>query len=491
MIAAVVCTGCDRPPADEDIDTDNHGTDFHVLPDDILTQVSAEIHPEVSTMLVVRWVQSRDTVSTRIRYTFESDDWLASPKMPRSAGKHSEVLLGIPEKHPVTFYFETETAADTATNPFDGGALDAGLDTPQRFTATTGELPAKIPRPTVSVYDPASSDPARWMLGSVEDTPSKSRYYVGPFWLYIIDRQGRIVWYYTDMGANPCMAYPRVSREESHLYIEKRMFYARGSYRPRVARMTLDFNQFEEISIPGLDDCFDVTDNGGILFNEWSDSEAAWLRERRPDGTVRDIWSCGAWAESIGVTDHAHYCYANTVNWHPKEDTIILSMPYINTAVEIDRQTGDLLSQWGNLPGSFEFQPPSWEFQFNHFPAITEDGTLLVSTHAPGHPDKMTVGEHRFVEYDIDRDEGRLVEKWSMTATPGEWPQFKGEATRLESGNTLVNFGTGGIIKEITPSKDTVWHVKWDADFEDDTFNKMVGHSIMLSDLYPLCRGWR
>ena len=37
---------------------------------------------------------------------------------------------------------------------------------------------------------------------------------------------------------------------------------------------------------------------------------------------------------------------------------------------------------------------------------------------------------------------------------------------------------------------ETAWHVKWDADFEDDRFNKMVGHTILIDDLYALVRGW-
>ena len=67
---------------------------------------------------------------------------------------------------------------------------------------------------------------------------------------------------------------------------------------------------------------------------------------------------------------------------------------------------------------------------------------------------------------------------------------YKGEAQRLDNGNTLVNYGTGGVIREVTPGKETAWHVKWDADFSDDHFNKMVGHTILIDDLYTLCRGW-
>ena len=41
---------------------------------------------------------------------------------------------------------------------------------------------------------------------------------------------------------------------------------------------------------------------------------------------------------------------------------------------------------------------------------------------------------------------------------------YKGMAIRLPNGNTLANYGTGGVIREITPDKQTVFHVKFDVD---------------------------
>lgn len=498
---ALLGWGCDgQEPLGEAEEPPERPSDFADPASPIIPRVSAVVHQKVKTVIIVRWTQTQATLSTKIRYTFENDEWLETPATPRSAGEHEEVLLGIPEKSTVTFYFETDPAflppiEDSADGGIpdggdrDGGAPDAGREEPEKLTATTGALPERLPRPTVLAYDPQGASRARWMLGSVEDTPGQTRYYTGPFWIYIMDREGRIVWYYSDLGENPCMAYPRIARDSSHLYIEKRMFHSPGSYDPKVARMTLDYRRFEEIPIPGLDDCIDVTDDGGILYNVQGKGGAA-LMERRPDGTAREIWSCSEWAKSRGINGNDHACYSNTVNWNPVDDTVLLSMPYLNTVLEIDRQTGRLLSQWGDLQESYRFEPSSWTLEFNHFPNITPDGTLLLSTHLPGHEDKMAVGEHRFAEFEIDRDRGRLLEKWVYGEGVSDWPRYKGEAERLDNGNTLVNCGTGGIIREVTPEKRTVWHVKWDADFPDDRFNKMVGHHILVNDLYALNRGW-
>ena len=66
---------------------------------------------------------------------------------------------------------------------------------------------------------------------------------------------------------------------------------------------------------------------------------------------------------------------------------------------------------------------------------------------------------------------------------------YKGMAIRLPNGNTLGNYGTGGAIREITPDKRTAFHVKFDAPTGNDFFNKMVGHNVLIDDLYALNGG--
>ena len=41
----------------------------------------------------------------------------------------------------------------------------------------------------------------------------------------------------------------------------------------------------------------------------------------------------------------------------------------------------------------------------------------------------------------------------------------------------------------MTRWKQTVWYVKWDALFENDLNNNMVGHCTLLDDLYAINRG--
>jgi hypothetical protein len=110
-----------------------------------------------------------------------------------------------------------------------------------------------------------------------------------------------------------------------------------------------------------------------------------------------------------------------------------------------------------------------------------------VSSHLPGfeNTNEPVANQHAFLEFEIDRVNEQLVEVWRYTDGP-EWPQAKGMAIRLANGNTLGNYGTGGVIREITPDKQTVFHVKFDTEGGDDFFNKMVGHNVLIDDLYAL-----
>jgi hypothetical protein len=274
-----------------------------------------------------------------------------------------------------------------------------------------------------------------------------------------------------------------VARDGEYIWIEKRSF--NGQLRQSVIKMTLDWEYFEEIPVPGLSDAIDVTDDGGLLY----DVEGS-LRELTSSGEVRNIWSC-----------RAHFgrsfdCYTNTVNWYGPDDSVLLSFPYENTVIEVDRQSGAIVAQYGNRAGSWTFAPPlsnppaAWAFSFQHFPNRTPAGTLLVSTHVPGCGKDSQPGpyRHAFLEFEREPEARRLVEKWRYSDGL-EWPRAKGMAIRVSNGNTLGNYGTGGVIREITPSGRTVFGVKFDVAQGSDFYNKMVGHNVLIDDLYALNDG--
>lgn len=436
--------------------------------DDLVSDVMVQVHDEVRTILVVTWTQTTAADQVWLEFSFEGGSVMTSRQKPGDPGAHRDVVLGIPGETNVAVRVVSSVAgAELATSDHQG---------------TTGAIPAGMPRPEILAYDPKLASPDRWMFGAVEDSDAcdGSCYYHTTFWVYIIDRQGRVVWYHSDPATNPTSSFQRIARDGEYIWIENRL---RNTNEPgSVTKMTLDWEYFEDVAVE-IGDCIDVTDHGSILYDSPRPAPGT-LQEMERDGQKRTIWSC---QDTFGEDFD---CYTNTVNWNPIDDTVVLSFPYETTVVEIDRVSGTMVGQYGDAPGSWAFSPDTWEFEFQHFANITPEGTLLVSSHMPGLSDTHVPvsGGHAFMEFTVDRQSQTLIEKWYYNDGP-EWAQYKGMAMRLPNGNTLANYGTGGVIREITPDKQTAFHVKFDVPEGDDFFNKMVGNNVLIDDLYALNGG--
>jgi hypothetical protein len=440
-----------------------------VSSDEYTSDIKIAVHDKVNTILVVSWKQTQAASATWLEFWLDGEPHMTSRPGAGSSGDHRDVVLGVPGDAEVSVRVVSQ----------DGQTAYASSE--QRFR--TLPVPSGMPVPRILSYTPELSSPERWLFGSVEDSEGASpySYYLGTFWLYIMDRRGRVVWYYADPASNATTSFQRRARDGAYIVFEKRC-YGCGGYAESIVKMTLDWDTFEEIPVSGLADAIDVTSDGSLLYDAGNE-----LRERMSDGEDRVLWSCRA---HFGP---AFNCYTNTINWNAARDSVLMSYPYMGTVVEIDRHEGELVAQYGNAKHSFEFAPPlstppsAWRFEFQHFPNLTPSGSLLVSSHMPGcsRTELPVAYQHAFVEFDVDRTEKRLTEKWRYTEGP-EWPRAKGMAIRLANGNTLANYGTGGVIREITPEKISAWHVKFDVPEGDDFFNKMVGHNELIDDLYAL-----
>ena len=437
--------------------------------DDFVSGVTITVHPQTTTILNVAWTQAKAADQTWLEFTFTGGSLMTSRPLAGATGAHKDVVLGVPASTAVTVRIVNKLGGvDYKTKDYQG---------------MTGALPSGMPKLTVSMYDAALASPDRWMFGAVENSPggcnNTSCYYTSLFWLYIIDRQGRVVWYYADAAGNPTSSFQRVAKDGEYIWIEKRPFT--GSGNKSVLKMTLDRQYSQTVNVPDLSDCIDVTVDGSLVY----DVEPQWeLREMNKAGTVRTIWSC---PRAMGS---GFMCYSNTVSWDAASDSIIMSFPYENTVAQIDRKTGTLIATYGKATGSYTFDVAGWGFEFQHFANITSRGTLMVSSHLPGYSKTSTpvANKHAFEEFTIDRTNKKLIQKWVYSDGP-EWAMYKGMATLLPNGNYLANYGTGGVIREITPDKKTVFYVKFDVTTGDDFFNKMVGNNVLINDLYALNGG--
>jgi hypothetical protein len=431
----------------------------------------------VNTILIATWTQAKAADQTFLEFSFAGSSVMTSRLVAGTTGAHRDVVLGVPGSTAVTLRIVSRVA---------------GTDYKTKdYTGTTGAVPSGMPKPTVSMYDATLASPDRYLLGAVENSPntctSDSCYFYSTWWLYILDRQGRVVWYYADGSSTSVSSFPRVARDGEYLFVEKRAFGCGTT--SAVVKMTLDRETYNQtVTVPELSDGVDMTTDGTLLYDteECTRGSGAELRSMDRAGTVKTIWKC----PSTGFAN----CYSNVINYDPASDTVILSFPESNNIARINRTTGTLVATYGTGTGAYAFSPSPWSFVWQHFPNITPQGTLLVSTHLPQYTKDSPEGmhQHAFEEFQIDATGKKLTRIWMYgdgTNDGGEWAASRGMALRLANGNTLVNYGTGGVIREVTPDKKTVFYVKFDISSANDYFNKLVGHNFLTNDLYSMNGG--
>jgi len=118
--------------------------------------------------------------------------------------------------------------------------------------------------------------------------------------------------------------------------------------------------------------------------------------------------------------------------------------------------TGEL--EWvlgGGELGDFELTSGS-AFARQHSPLLTDEGVLLFDN---GHLDPDALYS-RAVEYRIDEASGTYEEIWSYAGDEDIYTAFMGGVERLDDGNTLIGWGSGGRVTEIDASGAVVWQVE-------------------------------
>ena len=424
-----------------------------------VSDLAAEQHEQVATVLLAQWTQQEQVEAAWIEFSFENDEWLQSPAESGASGAREELILGVPGDSELRW---------RVANELEGQVLYS-----EEQQASTGAVPEQLPWPEPQSSEPSLAGPQRWLFGSIE--LSTLDWYEGPWGLFILDRQGRVVWYW-EVPENRCTMHAKPSRDGSHLVFEETSLYTDGvGESSLIHRMSLDLSYSEETALPGLGSTFDETDDGGIVFDSYSHWPNTRLEELQADGERRLIWTCNDWMKQYSTSPY--YCDPNETLWFSGSDTIIWSMWRTDTAVEIQRDSGELLRQWGGLEGSWSFEPPEAGWDMQHYVHYTEQGTLLVSTHTLGGQQGQ-----RAREYVLDDETQTLTQIWSYGQEVPHYATYAGEAMRLDNGNTLINYGTSGCVREITPEAVSAWNIEW-----PDTY--LVGHVTLLDDLYALARG--
>jgi hypothetical protein len=291
--------------------------------------------------------------------------------------------------------------------------------------------------------------------------------YEGPWWVYVIDREARVVWYH-EIPGDRTTVMSRVSADGTHLTWGEVSWFGEPS---SLVRSTLDQSWTSQTELPLVGYTYDELPDGTIAYDSWTFGGDVGIRTVAPDGTIADVWSCTAWAPPETAWGA---CGTNTVNYDEARGTYLWSLYDLDTIVEVDPTSGQAVAAWGSA-GTDPLLPEGTGLQMAHYPNWTADGTLLVHTQA--------VGDERVEwarEFTWDQATGALQQLWSYN-TVDHYADCSGEAVRVDGSNTLLNYGCEGTILEITPQGEVVWEV---------AANELIGHQTLIEDLYAVNRGW-
>lgn len=176
----------------------------------------------------------------------------------------------------------------------------------------------------------------------------------------------------------------------------------------------------------------------------------------------------------LGFYPQGHtWLHANALNYDDERQTYLWSFAGYDTFVEIDR-SGNLVRSFGDF-GEYKselVEYPAGEdgFHFQHDPNWTEDGNLLMFVYDDDN------GCYA-IEFEVDESAKMLREVWSYGRNERLMVLALGTARRMANGNTSVNFGSTGVVREVTPSGE----IAWEGYTDSGTF---FGSTHWFSDFY-------
>lgn len=382
--------------------------------------------------------------------------------------RHHAVLLDLPPDSKVTW--KTTTTID-------------GVDQVCEGTARTGSLPSYLPNLTVVTNDLPDGYTGKYLMGALT---------IGDRILFVLDREGNWVWYKQLSEGHEVVQFQPAADADAWVYgdfsSDHSLDRGRAVYIDRlgneIGQRRLDrghhfFAQLEDGTIAFC--AVDIRDWVNPSTGETLSVVGDVLREIAPDGTTRDLYDTwdyldveeGAFWSSDFYPDRYDWTHCNAVKYLPDSDTYLVSFGGIRLIAQIDRQTGEPVTYFNGdrRPdyGGYTVAG-SRGFDRQHDPSFTSDGDLLMLS---------TRDDTRAIEYSLDDETLTLQQVWSFGASLGEASPVMGQARRLDNGDTFLNFGMIGKMREV----DSRHRILWEIDLEPTYW---IGNVVLLDDLHSV-----
>jgi hypothetical protein len=405
----------------------------------------ATVDEDVRTRLHVTW-DAPEGGTSWVEFAPEGREGLVAPA-PETSGERHAVLVGAGPLEDVSW---------TAITEIDGRRWTC------EGTTGTGNAPSGLPTLDVTVWDAAASSPERFVLGALQH-PEGSL-------VFLADREGRLVWWEeiepgraivdVEPLGGPNIAWNAFDGNFAADLSELRFASVLGG-------------EVTTIRTPLAHHTFTVVPDGfawlALDVRDWTDPDTGELRRVAGDAIVvgapgeepRTVWSSWdafvveaypGWDQPPFYEGMVDWTHGNALRWEADRGAYLYSTSDLSTIGLVDPGTGEMVESYGHH-GAYAIEAPG-QFIDQHDPSFTADGHLLVSTRTM--PEDVT----HAAEFEIDHTTRSIRQVWESGVDHGYTAMWLGQASRLANGNTLVGYGSEGVLQEITPDHQVVWELR-------------------------------
>ncbi len=449
-----------------------------------------KVNDNIPSLVEVYW--ETDVAGTSyVEYGTEEDYGMTTQVEETPTRVHDFTLLGLP--------FQSDVYIRAVT-------IIRGVEYSATEQVETGGLPSYLPDWNVTVLEQDKLSDEPYLMGASTGTAPT---------LFVIDREGQWLWFKMLVDGYVTMEVQFKNGSNRMLYNETDTEHEEGFLKKTSFTNKVD----ETIPTPGSHHFFDQLGQGAVAYistdvRDWYDEDEGKtvsvvgdaIKIVYPDESEDTLFSTWDWAEPIKsdqwdsgyYTQGYDWTHMNSIHYDEASDTLTVAMRNLNAVLKIDATSGEVLETYlgkdlvlldeeskksssvdpggaadFNYHGYQEVEPyrvaeGSIAFKHPHDASWTAEGhLLLIST------DEETIA----VEYALDPETRTMEQVWSEGEGEGFFAISLGLARDLSNGNRLVNWGTAGLLREVTLEGETVWEVQ-------ANMGNIFGETFLFSDFY-------
>jgi hypothetical protein len=187
------------------------------------------------------------------------------------------------------------------------------------------------------------------------------------------------------------------------------------------------------------------------------------VQEHDTDHNVVFEWR--SW-DHFAITEAIHEdltsCFVDAVHTNSIEPdfdgNLLLSNRNLDDITKVNRATGEVMWRLGGPENDFTLVGDTQFFTYQHSARRTAAGTITVFDNGCF----SSPQESRAVEFEIDETNLIATRVWEFRHDPPIFAPFTGNTQRLPNGNTLISWGSEGIMTEVRSDGSTSFEMRFD-----------------------------